>query len=136
MSTISNNDIAHAIYLASKDHPHEEQSLFFSKVVQFLFKRRLLSKTGDILLRLNKIINNNEGRIVAKVYSKGEIHETTKKELMHTLANRYSAKEVKLVHVVDEKLLGGFKIEVNDEVIDLTIRNKIGKLQEYLITNK
>jgi len=33
---------------------------------------------------------------------------------------------------VDEKLLGGFRIEVNDEVIDLTLKNKAEKLQEHL----
>ena len=33
---------------------------------------------------------------------------------------------------IDEKLLGGFRIEVNDEVIDLTLKNKIFKLEEYL----
>ena len=37
--------------------------------------------------------------------------------------------------VLDEKLLGGFKIEVNDEIIDLTIKNKLEKLQEYLTRN-
>ena len=51
------------------------------------------------------------------------------------LKERYQQKEVILVEVLDEKLLGGFKMEVNDEVIDLTIKNKIGKLQEYLTRN-
>jgi len=132
MTKISNNDIARAIYLASKDKSSSEQSLFFSKVIQFLVRRRLLPKAKDILLRLNKIINDDEGRVIARVSSREELSETIKKELTHSLAKRYSSKEVVLVSSLDEKLLGGFKIEVNDEVMDLTIKNKIEKLQEYL----
>ena len=132
MTTISNNDIACAIYSASKDKSPSEQSLFFPKVIQFLSRRRLLSKTKGILLCLNKIINEEEGRVVAKVSSRENLDGEIKKELERSLAKRYSGKTVTLVPNLDEKLLGGFRIEVNDEVIDLTVKNKIGKLQEYL----
>ena len=37
-----------------------------------------------------------------------------------------------LVESLDSKLLGGLKVEVNNEIIDLSIKNKIGKLQKYL----
>ena len=36
--------------------------------------------------------------------------------------------------VIDKNLIGGFKVEVNNEVIDVTLRNKISKLQEHLIS--
>lgn len=136
MAAISNKNIAEAIYLASKDKNHEEQSLISKKVVNFLVKKRLLSKTREILLFLNKIINEHEGRVEAKVWSAEKISEKTNKEITQTLARRYSAKEVTLVENLDKKLLGGLKIEVNDEVVDLTIRNKIEKLQEYLTKSK
>lgn len=136
MSTISNNDIAHAIYLASKDKSKEEQSLIFKNVIKFLVKKKKFAKAPDILLRLGKIINNYENRIVGKIFSKENITETQNKEINQILARRYSVKEVSMVPHLDEKLLGGLKIEVNDEVLDLTIKNKLEKLQEYLIRNK
>ena len=58
MSIISNNDIAHAIYLASKDKSKEEQSLIFKNVIKFLVKKKKIARVPDILLRLGKIINN------------------------------------------------------------------------------
>ena len=132
MTTISNKDIAQAIYLATLEHSPAEQSLIFKKVIQFLERRRLLRKAPDILLRLRNIINGHEGRVVAKVSSGKILSEKIKKELKHTLALRYSAKEIILEESLDERLLGGFKVAVNDEVIDLTLKNKIGKLQEHL----
>ena len=130
MTVISNNNIAQAIYLASKDAKEEKH--FLNEVTQFLVKKRLLSKASDILLALSKIINDHNKVVVAKVSSVNKINETTNKEIAVILMKRYSAKEVNLVEILDEKLLGGYKIEVNDEIIDLTIKNKLEKLQEHL----
>ena len=69
MAIISNNDIAHAIYLATRDKNEEEQSLVYGRVVKFLNRKRLFSKVPDILFRLNNIINKYEGRINAKILS-------------------------------------------------------------------
>jgi len=133
MSTLSNNDIARAIYLVSKDKTHAELHNVIDKVVKFLVRKRLLSKTGDILERLNKIINNENKKIVVKLLSAKKLKEEIKKELIFFLRERYKAKGVILTEIIDEKLLGGIKVEINDEIIDLTIKNKIKKLQEYLI---
>jgi F-type H+-transporting ATPase subunit delta len=135
MTVISNKNIANAIYLAANGKNGDEQSLVSKKVVQFLIKKRLLSKSKDILSYLSKIINEHEGVIEARVYSSEKINENTQRELSLALTKRYQAKRVKLIEILDKKLIGGFKIEVNDEVIDLTIKNKIGKLQKHL-TNK
>jgi len=133
MATLSNNDIARAIYLVSKDKTHTELHDINNKVVKFLARRRLLSKTEDILERLDKIINHESGKIVVKVLSARKLKEELKKELIFFLKKRYKAKEVILTETIDEKLLGGIGIEINDEIIDLTVKNKIKKLQEYLI---
>jgi F-type H+-transporting ATPase subunit delta len=130
MTAISNNNIAEAIYLAAQEDKNSEQ--FYEKVIQFLSRRRLLPKAPDILFRLNKIINGHNEVVAAKVSSVIKIDETTNKKLAEILTKHYSAKEIDLTEIIDEKLLGGFKIEVGDEVIDLTIKNKIKKLQEHL----
>ena len=130
MTTISNNDIARTIYMMSKD---QEQADVSKNVVKFLFRKRLLSKSPEILSQLRKIINKEEGRIVAKVSSVERLDSKMKIDLEHALKKRYSAKEVVFAESINEKLLGGVKIEVNNEVIDLSVKNKIQKLQEHLI---
>jgi F-type H+-transporting ATPase subunit delta len=133
MATVSNNDIARALYLSLKDKSTAEQSLLFPKFTKFLVRRRLLSQAPEILLRLDKIIDEAEGRIVVKISSKEYLRESVKKEIANVLKKRYSAEKVVLVENLNDKLLGGFKIEVNNEVIDLTVKNKFNNLQEYLI---
>ncbi|PIP69252.1 hypothetical protein COW91_00280, partial [Candidatus Nomurabacteria bacterium CG22_combo_CG10-13_8_21_14_all_32_8] len=69
MTTVSNNDIARAIYLVSKDKTNIELHDINNKIVNFFARRRLLSKAPDILERLNKIINHENGRVAVKVLS-------------------------------------------------------------------
>ena len=130
MTAISNNDIARTIYMMSKDKGQADIS---KNVVKFLFRKRLLSKSPEILSQLRKIINKEEGRIVAKVSSVEKLDSKMKTSLEYALKKRYSAKEVVFTESINEKLLGGVKIEVNNEVIDLSVKNKIQKLQEHLI---
>lgn len=133
MTSISNNNIAQAICLYWKEEKKPEQ--FISKVIQFLTRRRLLSKAPGILARLDKIINEREGKVIAKVSSRDKLSEKAKIELKHALAKRYAAREIILDENLNEKLLGGFKVEVDDEVIDLSVKNKIYKLEKYLTRN-
>jgi F-type H+-transporting ATPase subunit delta len=135
MSAISNNDIARAVYLLAKGKSHVEQADISKKVVRFLFKRRLLSKAPQILSQLEKIINKEEGRVMAKVGSVEKLSHQTKTNIEQALKKRYSAKEIVIEESLDARLLGGIKVEVNNEVIDLSIKNRIGKLQEYLTSN-
>ncbi|KKQ03997.1 MAG: ATP synthase subunit delta [Parcubacteria group bacterium GW2011_GWA2_36_24] len=132
MAILSNNNIARAIYLFLKDKSHSEQLDMSQKIVKFLSRRRLLSKASLILSQLGKIINQEEGRIIVKVSSVEKLNQQTKIHLEQALKKRYSAKEIMLVESLDSKLLGGLKVEVNNEIIDLSIKNKIGKLQKYL----
>src|SRR3990167_5479273 len=108
MTTLSNNDIARAIYLVSKDKTHAELHNVIDKVVRFFVRKRLLSKTGDILERLNKIINNENKKIVVKLLSAKKLKEEIKKELIFFLRERYKAKEVILTEIIDEKLYISF----------------------------
>jgi F-type H+-transporting ATPase subunit delta len=132
MTTISNNDIARAIYLVSKDKTEKELGGVNEKIVKFLARRQLLSKAPGILEHLNEIINNENRRIEVKVSSDRKLKEEIKKELIFFLKKRYKAEEVILSEKIDEKLLGGIRLQINDEIIDLTVKNKIKKLQEYL----
>ncbi len=133
MTTLSNNDIARAIYLVSKDKTGVELHDINKKIVRFLAHRRLLSKSKDILGRLSKIMNYENRRIAVKILSAKKLKEELREKLITFLEKRYKAKEVVVIETLDEKLLGGIRIEVNDEAIDLTVKNKIKKLQEHLI---
>jgi len=135
MATLSNNDIAKTIYLVTKDKTDAELPFVVNDIVKFLSKKRLMSKTKDIILKLQNIINKENNTVSVKISSAKKLDDRVKRELIESLKHRYSAKEIILIESFNESLLGGIRIEAKDELIDLTAKNKIKELQEYLTRN-
>ena len=132
MKAISHHDIARAIYLATKDIAGTAQMDKMRDVTKFLARRRLLSKKKQILASLEKIVNQSEGIVVAKLRSVEKLNHHTEEELQHSLKKRYGAKAIVFEEEIDKSLLGGVRIVVNDEVLDLSLQNKVRQLQEHL----
>ncbi len=131
MATASNNDIARAIYSYSKESTDAHTTT--KHVIDFLNRKRLMSRAPQILERLEKIIHKEEGRVIAKVTSSEALSHEHKNKIEQFLKKKYNAREISFKEIIDQGVIGGIKIEVDDEVIDLTIKNRIHKLQEYLI---
>ena len=132
MANLSYNDIARAIYIGSKNKDNQDMSLFVDNTVKFLTRKKLLSKSKNILDKLESILNKEKGLVKAKISSAEKMNDVFKKDLNSFLLQKYKAKQVEMIEVVDKKYIGGVKIEVDDEVIDLTIFNKLKKLQTHL----
>ena len=130
MATLSNKDIANAIYGFLKDKNGSRDA--FREVVKFLQKKRLLGRSKAILESLRRVVNEEEGELEAEVQSVRSLPDKNKKEISEFLKRKYGAKQLVLKESLDAGLLGGFRIEVKDEVIDLTSRNKLRKLQAHL----
>jgi F-type H+-transporting ATPase subunit delta len=125
-------DVAQAIYLATKDKTSGEISAVVKEVTVFLARKRLLSKSPEILANLEEIINKAEGRMVVHIKSVAKITEETKKEITAMLKKHYQAHEFVFRESIDSTLLGGVRIEIGNDVIDLSTKNKIGQLKDYL----
>jgi F-type H+-transporting ATPase subunit delta len=135
MAILSNNDIARAIYSSTLNKSLPEQGVVLKNAVAMLYRRRLMSRSGAILKALKKISNNENGILEARVWSRNKIEPNDKKELISLLKEKYGNKEIVLEERLDEGVIGGFRIEIGDELIDLTLKNKIYQLQAYLNKN-
>ena len=94
-----------------------------------------MGKKEEILKALEKIVNKENGILKAKITTEIKLNEEIVKEIEEFIKKKYKAKEVILELKEDKELLGGIKMEIEDEIIDATLRNKIKQLQTYLITN-
>jgi len=136
MATISINNIASAIYESSVNKKGEADLDNISKKAIDLIKRKnLMSRSKEILLKLEKIVDKNEEVVRAKVSSRINLDKKMIDEIEDFIKKRYKAQNTVLEFKIDSKLLGGIKLEVEDEVIDMTLKNKIKKLQNFLIKN-
>lgn len=133
MSRVSSKDVAKAINLEIENKSGEELQRVLDNSVEFLVRKNLLGKAEDILNYLSQIYDSKEGVVRAKVRSGRQVTDLQKMELKEMLKGRYKVKDVIVEFIDDKSLLGGLRIEGNDEVIDLTHKNKINKLRNYLL---
>lgn len=132
MSTLSYNNIAEAVYLSLKDKGHAEAKDTTGKIIKFLARKRLLAKSKDILRSLELIINKEEGIILIQVWSVAKLGEDIKRNIHSFFQKKFNAKKVIIEEHIDNTILGGYKIKVNDEVIDNTFYKRLATLQEHL----
>lgn len=135
MANISIKNIARAIYESSSLKEGAELDIVSKKTVSLISKKHLMSKSKEILNQLEKISDKSDGVVRAKISSRIKIDKKIVDEIEDFIKKKYKAKNTVLEFIVDEKLLGGIRIEIGDEIIDTTIKNKIKKLQNYLIKN-
>lgn len=135
MKLRSTKTLAEAIYETTKGKSGVELTHALEKILLFLDKNQLLGKSKEILSQLEKIIDADEKVLRARVKSADILSKKIIDELEDSLKKRYRAKTVEIDSTVDAKLINGLKIEVNDEIIDLTLSNRLHQLQTHLIKN-
>ena len=135
MTKISTSKIAEAVYLSLKNKKGEELERALQNAVDFLAKKNLLSKTPEILKYLEQVQNADLEILSAKVLSKTPLTKQSADELKMALKKRYKAEDVILKLEEDQSLVDGIRIETQDEVIDLSLKNKLNQLQNHLLTN-
>lgn len=129
MANLSYNDIARAINLSL------EEGGSAKSVVEFLSRKKLLSKSEDILAKLEAIVDTEKGILKGKLWSATALSNKEKTELISHLEKHHKDKKIQLEEIIDEKLKGGWKVEIAGEMIDQSIQTKLKKLQAHLNKN-
>lgn len=135
MAIISTKNIAKTIYEMTKDQSGNALDDTLKKITEYLKTKRLLAKTPEILEKLQEIINKENNTVMAKMTFRTLPSRHELESIVDHLKKRYQAKTIVTKVLEDKNILGGVKIEARDELIDLTLRNKINQLHKYLIAN-
>ena len=135
MAKISTKNIALTIHQLTRNKEGKELEEILIKITAYLAQKRFLGQAPEILRQLNAIINKAKGIVEAEITYKNKLQPETEAKIIEFLKKRYQAKTIAVTASEDRKILGGLKIEAQDEVMDLTLRNKLNQLQDYLIKN-
>jgi len=135
MAQIRAQHIARALYESTKDKHGKELDAVLEHGTAFLASRHLLSKSPDILAELEKIIDTENQVIRAQIESAHPLGKKTLEDITETLQKKYKAKEVILEQTENKNHIGGIKITVGEEIIDLTLKNTLNQLEHYLIAH-
>jgi F0F1-type ATP synthase delta subunit len=133
MATRSSKNIAEALYMATKGKSGHELEQAIKRGAKVLKDRRMLSKSIEILNALQNIIEKNTGAVRVKVTTAKKIEVGERKKIENEIKEKYKAETVISEFFERAELLGGMRVEVGDEVIDSTYKNKLQRLEKFLI---
>ncbi len=85
----------------------------------------------DILDTYKTLLDDFYNHKEAIIYTKYPLNNNQKKTLQAFLAKQYG-KEIILIEQLDESLMGGIKIVVDNEILDATSLNKLQKIKDIL----
>jgi len=122
--------IAQAYYMAIKNGA--DTKTVAKNTAQLLKKKNLLNSESKILNEVTRIWNIENNIISAQILSRYELSSSQKNQIEKDLKEKYKAREVLMEEKIDESLLGGIKITVEDEVMDGTLLKNLNQLQVAL----
>lgn len=88
-------------------------------------------RIGELLRSAAEIVADSDDRIVATVTAAAPLTSAQQKKLESSLAEQYGRPPV-LDVVLDERVLGGLRVQVGDEVVDGTIASRLADLRLQL----
>jgi F-type H+-transporting ATPase subunit delta len=88
-------------------------------------------RVGELLRYAANVVADQAGVVIATVTVAAPLSAPRLARLEKALAAQYD-KEIRINQVVDERILGGMRIQIGDEVIDGTISSRISDLRLQL----
>ena len=119
---------AKALYESLKDVKEGEVDLVFKNFYSILLRNNDLKLINKIIEKIEEIDKEERGVVEVEVTGAKEID----KDLVSKLRNLIG-KKAEIQEKVDPGLIGGLKIQINDLLIDGSIKAKLNKLRQSLV---
>ena len=133
MAKISPKNIAEAIYDATEGKSGAKLDEALKNSIRVLEKKRMFWKSKEVLNALQEIIDKKEGIVRMKATTALKIGHTEQKKLENEIKEKYKAQSIVSEFFEKPELLGGIRVEVGDEILDATYKNKLRQLEKFLI---
>lgn len=133
----------YALLLTSPDIPKSERqavvdAAFGNKVdaiilnfIKVLCDHGKIDKLDECVKDFKALKKSAENRITARVYTAVPLSESQERALREKLEKRFGS-TVKLKPVIDKKMLGGVKVEIDGKVLDGSIKRQLKDLREVI----
>ncbi len=112
---------------------HCENDEQVKNFIRVLVDNDRVSLLPEIARQFAELKNASQGAAIAKIVTAFPLSEAQTNELVGKLEKRFGRKLIPTIEV-DKSLIGGICATVGDEVLDLSVRGKLQKMQETLVS--
>ncbi len=103
------------------------------KFAEVLKKDGQIKNAGKIIEKFSEVYNAKHEIVEADVTSSRELSRDKINQIENFVKDKYSAKEVIVKNIIDEKIKGGIIIKVGDEVLDGSVSAQLKRLEKELV---
>lgn len=97
-----------------------------------LIKNQRFNLIEEIKDEFEKLYHENKNVVFVHVTSMEKLSKKQEEVIRKDLEKKYPGANLKIENEIDPNIIGGIKIIVNDESIDLSLRNYLSKLKESI----
>lgn len=112
---------------------NEIDKLTLNFIILLIEKRRIVF-LKEIASEFKNLYNKQKGIKVATIYVARSIDTDAKDRIIHLLEKEFSCK-IELDERIDTKVIGGFKIVIDDKIYDASISNQLQLLKKSFAKN-
>jgi F-type H+-transporting ATPase subunit delta len=122
--------IRNAFFLTSGDISGSEETAI--RFLLLMVRRNTFRYFNSIMAEIKNILDEKNGIVSAYLEYAFEPDEKTKMEIIESIKNRTGAVKVELNGCINQALIGGYRLIIKDEIIDVSVRCKLEKLKNSL----
>jgi F0F1-type ATP synthase delta subunit len=122
-----------AEYIASSVEDNMTSKKLAKNVAEYLLDTRKASELESVL---RDVVNLRaaKGFVEVDAYSTHKLSDSAIKDIKTTVKNHYdNTKTVVVNNLIDEDLVGGVKLYIGSDRLDLSIKNKLNKFRELTV---
>jgi len=113
--------------------PQKDES--FSNFLSIMIANKKVYFLDEVYKLFNDMVLEDKNTTIAEVETAFALTDTQKSDIAKSLSKKYD-KKIEIHEVINERLLAGIKISVNNEVTDYSVRNKLNLMKEQIINNR
>jgi len=112
-----------------------EDDPLFSNFIKIMIENKKVYYIDEVYRLYREMILNDQNITIAEVETAFPLNEDQRRMLQKNLERKYE-KKIEIEEVVNESLLAGIKINVDNEVSDFSVRFKLSKMKEQITINR
>ncbi len=113
----------------------EKDDASFSNFLSIMISNKKVYFLDEVYRLFNDMLLSDQEITIAEVETAFVLTESQKENLSNTLMKQHEQK-VQIKEIINQDLLAGIKISVNNEVTDYSIRNKLNLMKEQITNNR
>jgi len=98
-----------------------------------LLEKDRMNELVSLVNEFHELANDVSGIADAEVYSTRPLTEQEKTAISTTFANKIGKQSLRIENIIDERLLGGIRLQIGNRIYDSSLSAKLERLKKELI---